>query len=173
MTLAQLFVTPMGAIGESLSQFFAGTMRHVPILVWPIVMLLIIFVFIAVTLMYSRYEVHLPFMMGSLRPSPHVAVTRTTNIIEQLEGRSDDPPVNVKALEDKIKQLESQLEQKTNLQLEHNSTSPIRASRSSSILETTTQQRERSSSHQRSNNEDELRQRQPPPPPGFRQEIFN
>ncbi|CAF1227905.1 unnamed protein product [Rotaria sp. Silwood1] len=71
MTFAQLFVTPLGTIGESLSQFFAGTMRHVPMALWPIIILLIVFIVIAIIVMYSRYEVHLPFMMGSLRPSPH------------------------------------------------------------------------------------------------------
>ncbi|CAF5144078.1 unnamed protein product, partial [Rotaria sp. Silwood1] len=71
MTFAQLFVTPLGTIGERLSQFFAGTMRHVPMALWPIIILLIVFIVIAIIVMYSRYEVHLPFMMGSLRPSPH------------------------------------------------------------------------------------------------------
>ncbi len=32
MTFAQLFVTPLGTIGANLSEFFAGTMRHVPML---------------------------------------------------------------------------------------------------------------------------------------------
>ena len=77
MTFAQLFVTPLGAIGESLSEFFAGTMRHVPILLWPIIIVLILFIVVVLILMYSRYEVHLPFMMGSLRPSPHAAISRT------------------------------------------------------------------------------------------------
>ncbi|CAF1361919.1 unnamed protein product [Adineta steineri] len=90
MTFAQLFVTPLGTIGESLSQFFAGTMRHVPFMLWPIIILLILFIVLVLILMYSRYEIHLPFMMGSLRPSPHAAISRTTQIIEQLEGSSNN-----------------------------------------------------------------------------------
>ncbi len=99
MTFAQLFVTPLGTIGESLSEFFAGTMRHVPILVWPIILVVILMVVIVLILMYSRYEVHLPFMMGSIRPSPHAAIPRTTQVIEQLEDSSN----HVHELENKIK----------------------------------------------------------------------
>jgi len=80
MTFAQLFVTPLGTIGESLSHFFAGTMRHVPIVVWPIIIILILLIVIFLILMYSKYEIHLPFMMGSIRPSPHAAaLPRTTD----------------------------------------------------------------------------------------------
>ena len=89
MTFAQLFVTPLGAIGESLSQFFAGTMLHVPILLWPVIIVLILFIDIVLILLYSKYEIHLPFMMGSLRPSPHAAVTKTTHVVEQIENSSN------------------------------------------------------------------------------------
>ncbi|CAF1141284.1 unnamed protein product [Rotaria sordida] len=100
MTFAQLFVTPLGIIGESLSQFFAGTMRHVPMVLWPIIILLILFIVIVLILMYSRYEVHLPFMMGSLRPSPHVAITRTINNVEQIENSSSNQRAYIEAKDD-------------------------------------------------------------------------
>lgn len=111
MTFAQLFVTPLGAIGESLSQFFAGTMLHVPFILWPVIIVIILFVVVLLILMYSKYEVHLPFMMGSLRPSPHAAVTRTTNIVEQ-------PANDVQKLQNEIEDLKLQLQEK-NLQIEH------------------------------------------------------
>ncbi|CAF1304044.1 unnamed protein product, partial [Didymodactylos carnosus] len=69
VTFAQLFFTPLGIIGESLSQFFAGTMLHVPFYMWPIIIVLILVIFIMLMLIYSRYELHLPFMLGSIRPS--------------------------------------------------------------------------------------------------------
>jgi hypothetical protein len=92
---AQLFTTPPSAIGESLSQFFAGTMRHVPMLLWPII----------IVLMYSRYEVHLPFMMGSIRPSPHAAVTHT-HVIEQIENPSNQSTEYVQQLKDQVQKLQ-------------------------------------------------------------------
>ncbi|CAF3559084.1 unnamed protein product [Rotaria sp. Silwood1] len=57
MTFAQLFVTPLDTISESLSQSFAGTMRYIPIILSIVIILIQV---------YSLYEVHLPFMMGSL-----------------------------------------------------------------------------------------------------------
>jgi len=170
MTFAQLFTTPLGAIGESLSQFFAGTMRHVPILLWPIIIVLILFIVVVLILMYSRYEVHLPFMMGSLRPSPHAAVT---HVVEQIENPSTN---NVRQLEDTIKKLQLELQQK-NLQLEHHPTATTaRASRPSSIERTTQQQRERSSSNRRPNTdalgENELRQRTTSADIGFRKDLL-
>ncbi|CAF4893807.1 unnamed protein product [Rotaria sp. Silwood1] len=174
MTFAQLFVTPLGAIGESLSQFFAGTMRHVPMILWPIIIFLILFIVIVLILMYSRYEVHLPFMMGSLRPSPHVVLTRTTNNIEQIENLSNQSQNDVHKLENKIKNLQLQLEEK-NLQLEHNTILPIRTSRSSNI-DKTNQQRERSLSNRRINidaqGDNELRQRTTSPTIGFKPDFL-
>ena len=117
MTFAQLFVTPLGAIGDSLSLFFAGTMRHVPILLWPVIIIIILIIFIIVTLMYSRYEVHLPFMLGSLRPSPHAAVRAPMDTSEPLEHAVKSSS-EVKALEGRIKDLETQLEQKKNAEIE-------------------------------------------------------
>jgi hypothetical protein len=167
MTFAQLFVTPLGTIGESLSKFFAGTMLHVPILLWPVIIVLILFIVVVLILMYSRYEVHLPFMMGSLRPSPHAAVTRTTNVVEQIENSTN----YVQELETKVQRLQLELQQK-NLQLEHNTT---HNSRSSSI-ERTNQTRERSASNRRPNTdalmENELRQRTTTSDVGFRKEFL-
>jgi hypothetical protein len=169
MTFAQLFVTPLGAIGESLSQFFAGTMRHVPLFIWPVVILLILFIVIVLILMYSRYEVHLPFMMGSIRPSPHAAIPRPTNPAEPIENQSNQ----IQTLENKVAQLQIQLERQ-NLQLEHNATATTRTSRTSSI-ERTNQQRERSSSNQRINPvaaENDLRQRTTSPNIGFKTDFL-
>ncbi len=95
--------------------------------------------------MYSKYEVHLPFMMGSLRPSRHGALPRPTHIEEHIENSSNQ----IRQLEDTVKQLQLKLEQQ-NLQLEHNTTT--HTSRSESI-ERTNQRRERSSSNRRVNNE--------------------
>jgi len=168
MTCAQLFVTPLGTIGESLSHFFAGTMRHIPIVVWPIIIILILLIVVFLILMYSKYEIHLPFMMGSIRPSPHhAAITRTTNVDEQIENSSN----RVQELENKIQKLQSELQQK-NLQLEHNTT---HVSRSTSIGRTN-QPRERSLSNRRPNTdaqaENELRQRTTSPNIGFRQDLL-
>jgi multidrug efflux pump subunit AcrB len=175
MTFAQLFATPLGVIGESLSQFFAGTMRHVPILLWPIVIVLILFIVIVLILMYSKYEVHLPFMMGSLRPSPHAAVTRTRNVVEQIENSSNQSENRVQELENKVQKLQLELQQK-NLPIEHNTTPTTRPNRSSSI-ERTNQPRERSlSSNRRPNTEaiteNELRQRTTSSDIGFRKDFF-
>lgn len=168
MTFAQLFVTPLGAIGESLSQFFAGTMLHVPILLWPFIIVLILFIVIVLILMYSRYEVHLPFMMGSLRPSPHAAVTRTTNIVEQIERPAD----YVQQLENQVQQLKLEIQQK-NLQIEHDTTRPSR----STSIENLNQQRERSSSNRRVNSdavsdENKLRKRTTSPNIGFKPDFL-
>ncbi|CAF1469922.1 unnamed protein product [Rotaria magnacalcarata] len=168
MTFAQLFVTPLGAIGESLSQFFAGTMRHVPMVLWPLIITIILFIVIVLILMYSRYEVHLPFMMGSLRPSPHAPVA--------MPPPPAAPPAiaDVDKLENRIKQLELQLEEK-NRALEYNATSPVRSSRSSSI-EKQSQQRERSSSIRRvqieKDDEHELQQRITTTNIGFRKDFL-
>ena len=98
MTFAQLFTTPLGAIGEGFSQFFAGILRHVPVFLWPVIIVISIVLVIIFALMFSRYEVHLPFMMGSLRPSAHVApIDSAKETVTQLENR--------------IHQLEQQLEE--------------------------------------------------------------
>lgn len=123
MTFAQLFVTPLGAIGESLSLFFAGTMRHVPILLWPVIIVIILIIVIIVSLMYSRYEVHLPFMMGSLRPSPHAAVSAPAHISEPLE-HAVKSSTEVKALQDRIKDLETKLTEKETAAIEPPSSPP-------------------------------------------------
>ena len=135
----------MGAIGEALSQFVAGTLRHIPAFMWPIMLLLILVIFIFIVLMYSRYELHLPFMMGSLRPSPHAALPPRPEPVEQLEANSS---ARVIELENQVNELRLQLQQQAALPLE-------RPSRSSSI-------RDRSVSNQRS----------PPPPPGFREHVL-
>lgn len=160
MTFAQLFTTPLGTIGESLSQFFAGTMRHVPILLWPVIILLIIFIAIVVMLMYSRYEVHLPFMMGSLRPSPHTALPQTTTQVRELQ--------------DQVESLKLELA-KQNLRIEHQPPTPTRTSRPASV-EDSSRERQRSLSSQRSNKENfpetDLRQRPTPDGIGFKQEFL-
>ena len=125
MTFAQLFTTPLGTIGESLSEFFAGTMLHVPMFVWPMVILLIMFLVIFLVLMCSRYEVHLPFMMGSLRPSAHVSVATTKNDAEHSTK-------SIHELENKLKELQSQLDEK-HRSIEYNKTSSDRVSRSTSV----------------------------------------
>ncbi len=171
---AQLFTTPPSAIGESLSQFFAGTMRHVPMFLWPIIIVLILFIVVVLILMYSRYEVHLPFMMGSIRPSPHAAVTHT-HVIEQIENPSNQSTEYVQQLKDQVQKLQLELQQK-NLQLEHHPTATARTSRPSSIERTTQQQRKRSSSNRRPNTdvlaENELRQRTTSPNIGFRNDVL-
>lgn len=177
MTFAQLFVTPLGAIGESLSQFFAGTMRHVPMVLWPIIICLILLIFIVVSLMYSKYEIHLPFMMGSIRPSRHAAIPTTVNETERLENSSNQSNANILELQNKIKELELKLEQKNLQQLEYKdaSPSPTRPSRSSSIHDNPSQ-RERSSSTRRVQTEEindtQLRQRSSSIHIGFKKEFY-
>ena len=178
MTFTQLFTTPLGAIGEGLSQFFAGTMRHIPMALWPIIIVLILIIFIIVILMYMRYEIHLPLMMGSIRPSPHAAVTHT-HVVEQIENSSSNQAnESIQQLKDKVQQLQLELQQKKNLELEHNSTATARPSRPSNIERTTQQQRERSLSSQRPNTdalvEHDLRQRTTAPTPniGFKSDVL-
>ncbi|CAF3311860.1 unnamed protein product [Rotaria socialis] len=146
VTIAQLFTTPLGEIGEKLSEFFAGTMRHVPTLSWPIVIGLIVFILVVVLLMHSRYEINLPFMMGSLRPSAHGAIQGAARE-KELEDALNASKSTVKSLENTIKELE-----KTNRTLEYNIESKKHVSRSSSN-ERINLQRERSSSNRRENNE--------------------
>jgi hypothetical protein len=171
MTFGQLFATPLGTIGEGLSKFFAGTMLHVPMFLWPVIILLILFIVVILILMYSKYEIHLPFMMGSIRPSPHAAVPRTTNILEQIETSSNQSGNYVQELENKVQKLQLELQQKTP-QLEHNTTRPSR----SSSIERPNQQRERSLSNRRPNtdalDENELRQRTTSTDIGFRKDLF-
>ncbi|CAF4492164.1 unnamed protein product [Rotaria socialis] len=146
VTIAQLFTTPLGEIGEKLSEFFAGTMRHVPTLSWPIVIGLIVFILVVVLLMHSRYEINLPIMMGSLRPSAHGAIQGAARE-KELEDALNASKSTVKSLENTIKELE-----KTNRTLEYNIESKKHVSRSSSN-ERINLQRERSSSNRRENNE--------------------
>ncbi|UJR21691.1 hypothetical protein I4U23_024768 [Adineta vaga] len=175
MTFAQLFTTPLGAVGESLSQFFAGTMRHVPFMLWPVIILLIIFIIVVIMLMYSRYEVHLPFMMGSLRPSPHAAIPRTTPVVEQIEDSSNKLTNQVRQLQEANEQLRLQLKEK-NLALEHNLTTSTRSSRTTTTVEASPIERERSLSSRRSTSQDangtELRQRPTSSSIGFKQEFL-
>ena len=95
-------------------------------------------------------------------------------MIEQIEDSSNQSTAYVHKLEKEVQQLQLQLEQK-NLQLEHNTISPTRASRPSSI-ERTNQQRERSSSIRRSNNpavaENDLRQRTTSTDIGFKKDFL-
>ena len=148
VTFAQLFTTPMGAIGESISQFFAGTLSHIPVFLWPVMICLVVFIVIMIGLMYSRYELHLPFMMGSLRPSPHAAIPPRPEPVEQLEANAS---ARVIELESRVNELQLQLQKRAALPLE-------RPSRSSS---TRGGDRDRSVSAQRS-----------PPPPGFRDHVL-
>ena len=124
MTCAQFFVTPLGTIGENLSQFFAGTMKHVPAFLWPIVILLILFIVIIFSLMYSRYEIHLPFMLGSFRPSPHVSISTSTKHVEKIENSSDSLKDYVSELENKIQQLRLELDERKH-SIEHDRTSSM------------------------------------------------
>jgi hypothetical protein len=102
-------VTPLGIIGESLSQFFAGTMRHVPGFMWPIIICVIIVLFIVGSLVYLRYEIHLPFMMGSIRPSASASITTAqTRLIELSNNSSNLSPEHVARLESQILHLQQQ-----------------------------------------------------------------
>ena len=187
MTFAQFFGTPLGMIGESLSQFFAGTMRHVPIVMWPVIILLILFIIVVVILMYSRYEVHLPFMMGSIRPGP-LPPSAPVQAMEQIDHQANATTGNqIQQLQNTVQRLQLELQER-NLQLEHNPRSTSRASRSSNI-ERSDQERERSSSTRRSNQEregsspirrpnasalaeNELRQRTTTADIGFRRDLI-
>lgn len=165
MTFAQLFLTPLGAIGEGISKFFAGTMLHVPIFLWPIIIVLVLIILIIILLMYSRYEVHLPFMMGSIRPSPRTALpsTNTNDDVQQIENAGV-----------RTQQIESKQQQ--NSQLEHKPTTTTRPSRTSSI-ERIDESRQRSQSRSRVNasaqEENDLRQRTTSPEIGFRKDLLS
>ena len=125
-------------------------------------------------LMYSRYEVHLPFMMGSLRPSPHTALPQTTPVAEPIEGSTKETANQIRQLQHQVESMKLELA-KQNLSIEHQSTASTRASRPSSV-ENPLRERERSLSNQRSNKEDSdesgLRQRSTPNNIGFKQEFL-
>lgn len=170
MTFAQLFLTPLGAIGEGLSKFFAGTMLHVPMFLWPIIIVLILLIIIIILFMYSGYELHLPFMMGAIRPGARGGLP----LPQQPEGVQQIENANTR-----IQQLEARIEelQQQNLQLEHN---PM-TTRSSRALsrERVEEVRQRSISRTRVNlntsveQENELRQRTTAPEIGFRRDILS
>ncbi|CAF1483529.1 unnamed protein product [Rotaria sordida] len=111
MTIAQLFITPLGLVGEKFSEFFAGTMHHVPRIAWPIVVTVTIFILVFVTLVVSRYEIHAPMMLFSIRPSFQAAMmelknksNQSENTIEQLKNKIKELTLKQKpAIEDKAK----------------------------------------------------------------------
>ena len=173
-------------IGESLSQFFAGTMRHIPIVMWPVVILLILFIVVVLILMYSRYEIHLPFMMGSIRPAPLPPAPAAAQRVEQIDHQANATANQIQQLQNTVQRLQLELQER-NLQLEHNPRSTARVSRSSSIGRAD-QERERSSSNRRVDQErnvsspvqrpnasalteNELRQRTTTADIGFRKDL--
>lgn len=168
MTFAQLFTTPLGLIGEGISEFFAGALRHVPVILWPVIIILILFIVVVLILMYSKYEVHLPFMMGSLRPSRHAAIPAPRQVAEPIENQSNQ----VEQLQNTVQKLQLELQEKQ-LQLEHRPSA--RDSRPTST-ERADRQRERSSSTRRANAdalaENDLRQRTTTADIGFRKDFL-
>ncbi|CAF4828923.1 unnamed protein product [Rotaria sp. Silwood2] len=105
MTIAQLFVTPLGTIGEKLSEFFAGTMRHVPVVTWPILIVLISIFLFLLLLMSLQYEISLPFLLFSLRPAPKHAISKTFDALA-LENELKDSKKTIEDLQSNIKDLE-------------------------------------------------------------------
>lgn len=158
-------------IGESISEFFAGTMRHVPFVLWPVIILIILFIVVVVILMYSRYEIHLPFMMGAIRPAP--LPPPAPQPVEPIEHQQNPAENQIQHLENTVRRLQLELQQR-NLQLEHHTQPTARTSRSSSIGRSN-QERERSSSSQRPNAsaaaENVLRQRTTTADIGFRKDL--
>lgn len=161
-------------IGESISEFFAGILRHVPVVLWPVMIFLTLFIIVVVILMYSRYEIHLPFMMGAIRPAPlPPPAPVAAQVVERIEHQPNATGNQVQQLQDTVQRLQLELQQR-NLQLEHNAQPTARASRSPSIGRSN-QERERSSSARRSNAsalaENNLRQRTTTADIGFRRDL--
>jgi len=170
MTFAQLFLTPLGAIGEGISKFFAGTMLHVPIFLWPIIIVLVLIIIIIILFMYSGYELHLPFMMGSIRPGARAGLAPPP------PPQDDNGPQQIENANARIQQLEARIQEVQQLQLEHQPTT-ARQSRTTSIGRAD-EIRQRSISRPRVNGnasverESELRQRTTAPEIGFRRDIL-
>lgn len=108
MTVAQLFITPFGSIGENISLFFAGTMRHVSTTTWIVTMPVTLLMICFGTLVFRRYEIHVP-MLFSLRLSNQNA-SINHNKEKELQNELEKSKETVKELESKVKNLEKENE---------------------------------------------------------------
>lgn len=118
MTFAQLFLTPLGAVGEGLSKFFGATMLHVPGVLWPVIILIIAVVFVLIVLICSKDEISGFYGLFSARSTPRPAISVAATVVEQLESPSNSAD-RVKALEDQVRELQKQLADRPVLALEN------------------------------------------------------
>jgi hypothetical protein len=127
MTIAQFFITPFEYFGENISKLFSGAMRHLPILASPFVSVIVLIIVLLLIIVISGYEIHLPFGLGTFRPTSYTtSMPIDNNQQEELHQLRD----NFAQLQHTNQQLLSHIQQIENRQLEHNSILSARKSRS-------------------------------------------
>lgn len=119
MTVTDICLTPLAALGENLSKFFAGTMLHVPGFMWPVIILIIVVVFVVIVLICSKDELSAGYgLFTARRTHPPAIATNPTNVTRQLEHSSENAD-QIKALQDEVKSLQKQLCERPVLALEN------------------------------------------------------
>jgi hypothetical protein len=139
MTFAQLFITPLGPLGEALSKFFAGLMLHVPKVLLPFIIGIVLLIIIILIFAYFGFKLRLWTWIGSFELTSQTAVTTTTNNLEQLVNQLKTDITNIKSENRELR-----------LQLEHNSTSSLQKSSSLSNIRRIKPKRKRLSFNQQS-----------------------
>jgi hypothetical protein len=119
MTTAQYFTAPLEYVGENLSKLFSGAMRHLPIIASPFIFISVLLIGFLLIIIISRYELNLPFGLGSLRPTSYTALMPIDNDQQEELHQLRD---NFAQLQHANQQLLSHIQQIANHQLEHNST---------------------------------------------------
>ncbi|CAF1140918.1 unnamed protein product [Adineta ricciae] len=107
LTVAQLFITPIGEIGESISAFFAGLMRHVPFVASPIVILSVLFFLFILIMTRSQYALTSVYGLLSFHPVVAPDVTKSPEYLKkvnQLELKEKECE-NLKQKINELKQL--------------------------------------------------------------------
>jgi hypothetical protein len=122
MTTTDFFITLLGPLGEGLSKFFRGLMQHIPRLAAPFVIIIVLVFILFVIFVLVRYGSPLP-LLG--------------NDVARLKNENE--------------KLRLQLAQRTNFQVEHNSSSLLRKNRSLSNINRKNQNQKRFLLNQRLN----------------------
>ncbi|CAF0789577.1 unnamed protein product [Adineta ricciae] len=84
LTVAQLFITPLGEIGESISAFFAGLMLHVPFIASPIVISSVLFFLFILIITRSKYALTSVYGLFSFHPVVTPDVTKSPQYLEKV-----------------------------------------------------------------------------------------
>ena len=171
MTVTDICLTPLGALGENLSKFFAGTMLHVPGFMWPVIILIIAVVFIVIVLICSKDELSAGYGLFTVRRThPPAIATNPTNVMGQLENSSENAD-QIKALQEQIQSLQKQLCERPVLALENKV--EVKQEAKPQIKEELEEEEEEDIVIRpvtESTSDSTLTQRKPPPP-GFRPEF--